>query len=328
MKGKIGITLGDPAGIGPEVTLKAISDREVQSVCTPVLIGDEKWLQNVARQIGKPDFFAFEDFHDQWIEKSGRFALFHLEGSAQGVPLGEASLQGGEAAAKFIKAGVELALERKIDALVTAPISKASLNLSGTKFPGHTEFLASLAESKNVAMMFYSDPLKVALLTTHLSMQEAIDKVKRKKIIAKVRLIAGEFEKLIRKKPCIAICGLNPHAGEMGLFGKEEEKEIIPAIESLQKQNIDISGPFPADTIFSRVLKKQEFDLVFCHYHDQGLIAMKSLNLKSVNITLGLPFVRACPDHGTAFDIAGKNLADPSGMIQSILVAARLSKSL
>ncbi len=327
MKSRIGITLGDPAGIGPEVTLKAVSDREVQSICTPVLIGDKEWLLNVARQIGKPDF-SFEDFHDPWVEKSGRFALYHLEGSARGVVLGEASCQGGEAAAKYIKSGVQLALEKKIDALVTAPISKASLNSAGLKFPGHTEFLASLTGSRDVAMMFYSEPLKVALLTTHLSLREAIDEVKSKRIIAKAKLVSSECEKMIGNKPRIAICALNPHAGESALFGKEEEKEIIPAIKVLQKNNIHISGPFPADTIFSRVLKKKEFDLVFCLYHDQGLIAMKSLSLKSVNITLGLPFVRTCPDHGTAFDIAGKNLADPSGMIQAILVAAKLSKSM
>ncbi len=328
MKGKIGITIGDLAGIGPEVSLKAVSDREVQSVCTPVLIGDKKWLQNVSRQIGKADFFIFEDFHDQWIEKPGRFALLHMEGPAQGIPSGEASSQGGEAAAKYIKAGAELALEKKINALVTAPISKASLNLSGLKYPGHTEFLASLTDSKDVAMMFYSEPLKIALHTTHLSLREAMDEIKKKKIVVKAKLIAREFEKLIKKKPKIAICGLNPHAGEMGLFGKEEKKEIIPAVEDLRKQHLDVSGPFAADTIFLRVLQRQEFDLIFCLYHDQGLIAMKSLNLKSVNITLGLPFIRTCPDHGTAFDIAGKNLADPSGMIQAILVAARLSKSM
>ena len=327
MKGRIGITMGDPAGIGPEVSLKAISDLEVQSICHPVLIGDREFLQSVAKQIGRPEIFIFEDFHDEWIEKPGRFPILNMQGSAQGTPSGEASSQGGEAAAKYIKAGTKLALEKKIDALVTAPISKASLNLCGLKFSGHTEFLASLSHSKDVVMMFYSEPIKVALLTTHLSLRKAIDEVKKEKIIYKVKLVAEEFERLFKKKPGIAVCGLNPHAGEMGLFGEEEKREIMPAIEALRKQSMSVSGPFPADTIFARVLKKKEFDLVFSLYHDQGLTAIKSLNIKSVNITLGLPFIRTSPDHGTAFDIAGKNLADPSGMIQAIQVAAKLPKS-
>jgi 4-hydroxythreonine-4-phosphate dehydrogenase len=327
MKSKIGITMGDPAGIGPEVALKAISDLEVQSACTPVLIGEKKLLQKVAREIGKSENLSFDDFHDHWRERPGKNALFQVDGSAEGITPGEVSRQGGEAAAKYIRAGVELAQEKKIEALVTAPISKASLNLSGLTFSGHTEYLASLTGSGEVAMMFYSESLKVALLTTHLPLRKAIEEVKKEKIVLKVELVSKEYEKLFKEKPKIALCGLNPHSGEMSLFGKEEKREIFPAMESLRKQKVDVSGPFPADTIFSRALKKKEFDLIFCLYHDQGLIAMKSLNLKSVNITLGLPFVRTSPDHGTAFDIAGKNLADPSGMIQAIQVAAKLCKS-
>ncbi len=328
MKGIIGITIGDPAGIGPEVSLKAISDLEIQSICTPMLIGDGELLQKVAKQIGRPELYRFEDFNEGWKESKGKFALLNIKGSAQGIPLGKPSSQGGEAASEYIKAGVKLASEKKIDALVTAPISKASLNLCGFKFSGHTEFLASLSNAKDVAMMFYSDSLKIALLTTHLSLRKAIDEVKKEKIIAKLKLVSKGFERLFQKKPRIAICGLNPHAGEGGLFGKEEKREIIPAIQALRKRSLSVAGPFPADTIFLRALKRNEFDLIFCLYHDQGLTAIKSLNIKAVNITLGLPFIRTSPDHGTAFDIAGRNLADPSGMIKAIQIATKLAKSI
>ncbi len=327
MKTRIGITTGDPAGIGPEISLKAAFDLEVQSLCVPVLIGDGEILRRTAKEIGKHELYSPTGAAEKDLMKFDGFFIRDCRKSALGAPQGKASPEGGRAAAEFIRIGATSAMEKNIRALVTAPICKESLWMAGITHAGHTEFLATLAGVTNVAMLFSSDPLKVALLTTHLSLKEAIRHVQKEEIVSKVQLISEEFAKLFRQTPRIALCALNPHSGEAGMFGDEEKEEIIPAVDALRRSKIDVSGPFPSDTIFLRAIKG-EFDLVVAHYHDQALIAVKSLDLKAVNVTLGLPFVRTSPDHGTAFDIAGKNLADPSSMIEAIKVAVSLSSHL
>ncbi len=327
MKTRIGITTGDPAGIGPEVSLKAVFDLEVQSLCVPVLIGDGAILRRTAKEIGKLESFNPIGTSEKDLMRIDGALIRDCTESARGIPQGKASPEGGKAAAQYITIGTALAMEKKIRALVTAPICKESLGMAGIKYAGHTEFLAALAGVTQVAMLFSSDPLKVALLTTHLSLKEAISHVQKDEISSKMHLISRGYAKLFQRTPRIALCALNPHGGESGMFGDEEKEEIIPAVEALKRSKIDVSGPFPSDTIFSRAMKG-EFDLVVAHYHDQALIAVKSLDLKAVNVTLGLPFVRTSPDHGTAFDIAGKNLADPSSMIEAIKVAVSLSSHL
>ncbi|MEW5806899.1 MAG: 4-hydroxythreonine-4-phosphate dehydrogenase PdxA [Acidobacteriota bacterium] len=326
MKIKIGITTGDPAGIGPEVSLKAAYDLEVQSLCTPILIGDGDFLRKTAREIGHPETYSVEGTSEKNVEKVNGFLIYNVAGSARGVPTGKASAEGGKAASEYIRIGAQLALERKIGALVTAPICKESLQLAGVRHSGHTEFLASLSGVKEVGMLFYSHPLKIFLLTTHLSLKDAIGHVRKEEIVKKAKLLTEEYLRLFNEKPKIGICSLNPHAGEGGLFGEEENKEIIPAIEELRLLNIDVSGPYASDSIYARAMKG-EFDLVFALYHDQGLIPIKSLKLRAVNVTLGLPFVRTSPDHGTAFDIVGKDVADPCSMIEAIKLAAMLLHS-
>ena len=326
MKIRIAISTGDPAGIGPEVSLKAAFDLEVQSICTPVLIGDGELLRTYAKITGRSGLYTVEKTPEKDLKQVDGFLVYDVKGSASGVPAGRPSKKGGLAAARYIEIGAKLALEKKVSALVTAPICKESLQLAGIRHTAHTELLASITRTKEYAMFFHSQQLKIALLTTHLSLRRALDDVKKSNIVSKVKLVSREYKKLFGKEPKIGICAVNPHSGEGELFGDEEAKEIGPALEQLRKLRIHAQGPFPADTIFARAMKG-EFDLVFAHYHDQGLIPIKSLNLKAVNITLGLPFVRTSPDHGTAFDIVGKDVADPASMIEAIKTAVSLSSS-
>ncbi|MDQ3087941.1 MAG: 4-hydroxythreonine-4-phosphate dehydrogenase PdxA, partial [Acidobacteriota bacterium] len=228
--------------------------------------------------------------------------------------------------AEYIETAVRLWREKKIDAIATAPISKKSINLGGYDFPGHTEFLAFLTDTPEFAMSFFAENLRVVLLSTHVSLRDAISLVKKEKLVELIKFSHREISKLIKKDARLAVAGLNPHASEGGMFGMEEQDEIIPAIaECRETFGIDVSGAFSSDTIFLRGWRG-EFDGVISCYHDQATIAVKCLSFgAAVNVTLGLPLVRTSVDHGTAFDIAGKNLADASSMKAAIALAAKLT---
>ena len=313
-KPRIGITMGDAAGIGAEITLKALADKEIGKICSPIIIGDADFLIRTAR-----DLNLEIDFRD--------IALHDLENLRGEVIYGEDAANTGRAAAEYIEAAVELWREKKIDAIATAPISKKAIALGGYDFPGHTEFLAHLSGTKDFAMSFFGGNLRVVLLSTHLALRDAIDLVKKEKLIELIKFSHREISRLLKKDASIAVAGLNPHASEGGMFGTEEKDEIIPAIEECRKHGINVSGAFAPDTIFLRAFKG-EFDAVIACYHDQATIAVKSLAFgESVNVTLGLPFIRTSVDHGTAFDIAGKNLADASSMKAAIRLAAHLSSN-
>jgi 4-hydroxythreonine-4-phosphate dehydrogenase len=255
-----------------------------------------------------------------------RLALAH-EFRKKGKKLFEKNVptsESGRAAASCIQKAVQLALNKQVDGIVTAPISKEALKMAGLKWPGHTEMLAALTGTKDYAMMLIGGPLRVILVTIHTALRNVPDLITRQKIVRTIRLAKRACEMLGIKRPRIAVAGLNPHAGETGIFGDEEIRKIIPAVREAVKGGIPVSGPHPPDTIFHRAYSG-DVDIIVCMYHDQGLIPLKMIAFeKGVNVTVGLPFIRTSPDHGTAYDIAWRGIADPSSMIEAIKLAAKL----
>jgi 4-hydroxythreonine-4-phosphate dehydrogenase len=287
VKPRIAITEGDPAGIGPEIARKAASDPQVLAVCEPVLYG------------------TLDD----------RFTP------------GVLSAEAGRAAYDAIVRATGDAMSGRVAAIATAPVNKEALRLAGLPWSGHTDLLAHLTGAAHVAMMFFSDELRVVLATVHVPLASVPGLLTERLMEQTIALTARELPKFDKVPPRIAVAGLNPHAGEHGLFGREEEIAIAPAIACCRAKGIDVSGPFPADTIFVRA-RRGEFDVVVACYHDQGLIPVKLAAFgRAVNVTLGLPIVRTSVDHGTAFDIAGKGVADAGSMIHAVLLAARLARS-
>ena len=318
---RIGITMGDAAGIGAEIILKALADENLRKICQPLIIGDGAFLQKTAKNLG----LEF-DFAEGGETSADQTAIYDLKNLTGEIKIGEDSAIAGKASAEYIETAVKLWREKKIDAIATAPISKKSINLGGYDFPGHTEFLAFLTDTPEFAMSFFAENLRVVLLSTHVSLRDAISLVKKEKLVELIKFSHREISKLIKKDARLAVAGLNPHASEGGMFGMEEQDEIIPAIaECRETFGIDVSGAFSSDTIFLRGWRG-EFDGVISCYHDQATIAVKCLSFgAAVNVTLGLPLVRTSVDHGTAFDIAGKNMADASSMKAAIELAAKLS---
>jgi len=316
----IGITVGDPAGIGPEIVIKAVGDRAIGDLCRPVLIGDRRNLEWTGDQLSLG--VTFVEFGAE--ASVGAIEVIDQANLETAVEFGIESDATGRSAAKNIEEAVELWKAGNIDAIVTAPISKNALKLAGYSYPGHTEFLASLTDTTEFAMSFFAEKLRVVLLSTHISLRDAIDLVTTDSLVKLIQFADRTLPDLIGKRPKIAVAGLNPHASESGMFGDEEARHINPAIEHCREEGIDISGPYSPDTIFLRGYRG-EFDLVVACYHDQATIAVKSLSFgASVNVTLGLPLIRTSVDHGTAFDIAGKNIADESSMKAAIRLAAEL----
>ena len=321
---RIAVTMGDAAGIGAEITLKALADGNLAEVCTPIVIGDAAYLKKTARDLGLN--FNFVDAIENFSPLSSQTAVYDLNNLQGEIVLGEDSATAGKAAGEYIETAVRLWREKKIDAVATAPISKRAIALGGYDYPGHTEFLAKLTDTKEFAMSFFAEDLRVVLLSTHVSLRDAIELVKKEKLVELIKFSHSQISKLLKRDARIAVAGLNPHASEGGMFGAEEAIEIVPAInECREKFGIDVSGAFSPDTIFLRGFKG-EFDAVIACYHDQATIAVKCLSFgASVNVTLGLPLVRTSVDHGTAFDIAGKGVADASSMQSAIRLAAKLS---
>jgi 4-hydroxythreonine-4-phosphate dehydrogenase len=284
---RVAITAGDPAGIGPEIAARAAGDPRVMDVCEPVVYGPPAG------------------------------AIF-----APGV----LSADAGRAAYDVIVRAVDDVRRGVVAAVATAPVNKEAFRLAGLPWSGHTDLLAHLTGVTDVAMMFYSAPLKVVLATIHIPLAEVPQALTARSLERTIALTARELPRFGIERPRIAVAGLNPHAGEHGLFGREEETAIAPAIAASRAKGIDVSGPFPGDTVFMRA-RRGEFDVVVACYHDQGLIPVKLVAFgRAVNVTLGLPIVRTSVDHGTAFDIAGKSMADPESMIAAVLLAARLAR--
>src|SRR5216683_95798 len=323
---RIGITMGDPAGIGPEVVLKAVAEEEVRAVCRPVIIGDAQLLAHNARTLDLQCGYEIVRRDEHLPDEISEPLIFHLDNIQGHVEPGIESGAAGKAAAGYIEAAVELCAAGSIDAIATAPINKRALFLGGYTFPGHTEFLAYLTGSDNYAMGFVGANLRVVLVSTHVPLSEAIALVRRGRVEKRIRLTDRELQRWGIERPRIAVAALNPHGAEGGLFGIEEASEIMPAVEACRAiDRIDVRGPFSADTVFLRA-SHGEFDAVVACYHDQAMIPVKCLSFgEAVNVTLGLPFIRTSVDHGTAFDIAGKGIAEHSSMVEAIKLAAELS---
>src|SRR5258708_3599268 len=323
---RIGITMGDPAGIGPEVVLKAVAEEDVLRCCAPIIIGDAQLLAHNARtldlQCGYEIIRRGEPFPDRITSP----LIFHLDNIEGHIEPGIESGLAGKAAAGYIEAAVELCAAGSIDAIATAPINKRALFLGGYSFPGHTEFLAQLTGTEAYAMGFVAANLRVVLISTHVPLSEAIRLVTRERTEKTIRLADQELQRWGIERPRLAVAALNPHGAEGGLFGIEEASELTPAVESCRTTDgINVSGPFSADTVLLRA-SRGEFDAVVACYHDQAMIPVKCLSFgEAVNITLGLPFIRTSVDHGTAFDIAGKGIAEHSSMVAAIKLAAELS---
>ncbi|HEY0379368.1 MAG TPA: 4-hydroxythreonine-4-phosphate dehydrogenase PdxA [Pyrinomonadaceae bacterium] len=323
---RVGVTMGDPAGIGPEVVLKAVAEEEVRRACVPVIIGDAQLLAHTARTLDLQCGYDIVRYDEQLPADIREPVIFHLDNVSGHVEPGIESGTAGKAAAGYIEAAVRLCAAGDVDAIATAPINKRALFLGGYSFPGHTEFLAQLTSTEEYAMAFVASNLRVVLISTHVPLAEAIRLVERDRIVRVARLADRELRRWGIEKPRIAVAALNPHGAEGGLFGVEEASEIAPAVEECQRgEGLDVSGPFSADTVFLRA-SRGEFDAVVACYHDQAMIPVKCLSFgEAVNVTLGLPFIRTSVDHGTAFDIAGKGLAEHSSMMAAITLAAELS---
>lgn len=340
----IAITMGDPAGIGPEIIAKAYQEApELLRGC--FVVGDLAQLRRATQLVrGQQTALALAliDTPDQTLTVPPRcIPLLQVGAPMEPVPFGQLTAAGGSAAGACVVWAAQAALRREVAALVTAPLNKAALALAGqpyANFPGHTELLqaqaaahagATLAEMP-VRMMLANDELRVVLVSIHISLREAIAAVSYANVLQTLQITHQALSAVLRRVPRIAVAGLNPHAGEAGLFGREELDIIVPAIAQARAQGLDVSGPFAPDTVFMRARAKSghasEIDVVVAMYHDQGLIPVKYLGLEQgVNVTLGLPLVRTSPDHGTAFDIAGSGSADPASLLAAIRMARGLS---
>jgi len=323
----IAITMGDPAGIGPEIIVKAMGEQAVFAQSRPVVLGDEGILSDAVRWSKAAVKIKRIHEPDEGVFRRGILNLIPLTDlSREEVPLGAPRSQGGAAAYRYIERGMQLAQRGSVAALVTAPISKEALHAAGYPFPGHTELLAKMTGSGDVVMMLAGPRLRVALVTTHLPLRQVPDALTRERITRTIEITAQGMKVYWGiQSPRLAVAGLNPHAGEGGIFGSEEQEVIIPAIEECRQKGMAVFGPLPADSLFFHAASGR-YDAVVSMYHDQGLIPLKLLHFRDgVNITLGLPIIRTSVDHGTGYDIAGQGVADPTSLINAILLAAKMA---
>lgn len=327
----LGITMGDPASIGPEITLKALARRAVYEKCRPLVIGDVSVLQRALRIPGLPHvgLNAIHTVSEARFEPGTVDVLNMNLIDARTLKIGEVSAKAGDAAFQYVKKDIELALAGEIDATVTNALNKEAMNLAGHSFAGHTEIYARMTGTKRYAMMLAYENLKVVHVSTHVALRDACNLVKKNRVLDVIRMADQACKSLGIKAPCIGVAGLNPHCGENGLFGREEIDEIRPAIELACKDGICAEGPIPPDSIFSKA-RGGIYDIVVAMYHDQGHIPLKVLgfiynrtlhqweSVQGVNITLGLPIIRTSVDHGTAFDQAGKGVASEQSLVNAM----------
>jgi 4-hydroxythreonine-4-phosphate dehydrogenase len=324
----VAITMGDAAGIGPEIIVKALADGELRSKARMLVIGDLRRLQLAADIVASPLTLRKVAEPSEAMFEEGTIDVLDIDCIPENLAWGELSAAAGHGSYLFIEKAVALAMDRQVDAICTGPLNKAALHAAGHKYPGHTELLAELTGTEEVSMMLTAPKMRVIHVTTHIGLIDAIAKINGDLVY---RTIKRGYE-LLRasgiENPRIAVCAINPHAGENGLFGYGEEAEKIqPGIEKAQADGIDAFGPLPADTLFF-LAGRGDFDLVVAQYHDQGHGPVKVLGLENgVNITVGLPVVRTSVDHGTAFDIAGKNIADHESLLEALRQAVDLAPS-
>jgi len=327
MKPILGITMGDAAGVGPEVIVKALADRQIYTAARPVVFGDKKIMERAVKIIGSPLRCRKIAGPEAGGREYGVIDIVDLDNLPADLPFAKLDARAGKAAYAYIEAAVKCAQQQQVHAIVTAPLNKEALHMGGCPYPGHTEILGALTGQKDYSMMLVGGPLKVIHVTTHVSMREACDLVKKERVL-KVIELADETVKLLGiEKPRIAVAGLNPHSGEHGLFGTEDEAEIVPAVAAAQAKGIAAEGPIPPDSVFYRAAIKQEFDIVVVMYHDQGHIPIKVLGFETgVNVTVGLPCIRTSVDHGTAFPVAGQGIADSRSMTEALKLGTQMAK--
>ncbi|MDA7920473.1 4-hydroxythreonine-4-phosphate dehydrogenase PdxA [Verrucomicrobiales bacterium] len=323
---RIAITMGDPAGVGPEICLDLLADKEVASDCVPIVFGDRAVLEACAEKTGKalPTSFCAESE----IETVSAPSVFHIEsiGLTDFEP-GTVNAATGKAAYSYITKSIDLALAGSIDGVATAPINKEALSSAGITQPGHTEIFAERSGTERYCMMLTSEIITCSLVTIHVGYDEVPELLTEERILEVIELTREAMARIRGREPKMVVCGLNPHAGEGGLFGnREEERMILPAIESARHAGANIEGPLPADTAFLK-WRRAETDAYVCMYHDQGLIPLKALAFdEAINTTLGLPIVRTSVDHGTALDIAWQGKASSRSLLEAVRLAAKMSE--
>lgn len=322
----VGVTMGDPAGVGPEIIAKALMDRGILELCRPVVFGSRAVMEEAFGICGlKAEINVLDGANFEY--KDGLVNVFDIDNvDIKSLERGKISGACGKAAYEYIERAVELAMEGKIQAIATAPVNKESLREANVPFIGHTEMLEELTGVTNPLTMFQVESLRIFFLTRHVSLRKACDLVTEERVYQMIKRSFAALDRLGVKGPVLAVAALNPHSGEHGLFGDEEEKEIRPAIKRAADEGYDVTGPFPADSVFHFALK-EKYDAVISLYHDQGHIASKMVDFeKTVSITNGLPFLRTSVDHGTAFDISGKGIASGTSMIEAIRLAGEYSR--
>ena len=317
--------MGDPCGIGPEIVAKLYADA---APLPPIFVlGDEGLIQRAIRLLALPLTVRGIDSPEDFQFTPNTINVISLSRLPEDLPFGQLDARAGKAAFNYIRTGIDLALQKRIRAIVTAPINKEALRMADIHYPGHTEILADFSGTKDFAMMLMNNDLRVILVTIHVSLREAIEQLTVEGELTVIRLAHRAMTQLGIARPRIAVAGLNPHAGEHGLFGSEDEALIKPAIQQAQAEGIEASGPWPGDTVFMHA-RQGRFDIVVAQYHDQGLIPVKYLGVdEGVNVTVGLPFVRTSVDHGTAFDIAGTGKASHASLRVAVEQAALLTKT-
>lgn len=339
MKPILAITMGDPAGIGPEIVVRSLSRKETYEKCRPIVTGDAGVMKEAVRLLGLDlEVNAVDKVEDAKFQYGVIDVLDLKCVDLSSFRFGEVQSQCGNAAFLSIRKAIDLALANEVDATVTAPLNKEALNLAGHHYDGHTEIYATFTGTKKYAMMLADENIRVIHVSTHVPLRKACDLVKKERVIEVAELIYDACRQLGIENPLIGIAGLNPHSSENGMFGFEEKEEIIPAIEQLRARGFNVDGPVPPDSIFAKA-KCGKYDACVAMYHDQGHIPLKMCAFNwnketgkmeaasGVNITLGLPIIRVSVDHGTAFDVAGKGIASDDAMVMSIDYATRMAKT-
>ena len=320
--------MGDPCGIGPEIVLKALKSPAIRNIANFVIIGDSGVFERTARQLSMPMKYVTISHISEADDSQLPVSILSTDDFKPGIMRRKrATAEGGELSVQCVIKGINLAMSGHIDALVTAPICKEAIHLGGYGYPGHTEMLHTFSGAERVVMLMVGGKLRVAFATTHIAIKDVPQSITVEDILRTIIITDNGIKQYFGiKKPKIAVCGLNPHAGEEGIFGQEEKKIIAPAVRAATRMGIRAQGPLPADSLFHHAARG-DYDAVVCMYHDQGLIPLKLHHFfGGVALTLGPPFIRTSVDHGTAYDIAGKGKADPTSMKEAILLAARLAR--
>jgi 4-hydroxythreonine-4-phosphate dehydrogenase len=329
----IAITMGDPAGVGPEVVMKALTHSNILKTCLPLVIGNDQVLRRAAACAEiELELVNIQSIEEMNRENAGPFLIDLPPNPEEGFPIGCVDARCGRASAGYISHAIELAMRHEVDGIATAPINKAAMQLAGIPYRGHTEMLADLTDSRSVVMMLVTpgrradkEWLRVSHVTTHIPLREVAKSLTQEKVLETTRVSFEGLRQIGIPNPKLALAALNPHASDEGLMGDEEARILQPAVLAAQQQGINIEGPIPADTVFLRALQG-EFDAIVALYHDQGHIPAKTHGFeRAVNVTLGLPIIRTSVDHGTAFDIAWKGLANEASMVEAILLAAQMA---